>query len=325
MPSPRRSPAPRPARPTADGRARRRRHRQRAAPGRAGRYRNRQDARLSRPGDPGRQALVVATATKALQDQLATKDLPFLAEHLGIDVRLGGAEGPQQLPLPAATPRGAAPATGQLELETMAVTRRPRSSGSPSGPATSPPATRPSSTGARPTRRGGRSASAATSAPAPTGARWASRASPSWHAAAPRWPTWSSSTPHLYGLERRQRRRDPARARRRGVRRGARARGHHERHGRRRDRAGPVRQRRPRTVRRIVDDPPLVGRSPTSPRPARRARRPSSASACRRRCPTRSWRSSSDARLRLGAHSESCAASRPRSKRPSSASCAHRR
>ena len=26
---------------------------------------------------------VVATATKALQDQLATKDLPFLSEHLG--------------------------------------------------------------------------------------------------------------------------------------------------------------------------------------------------------------------------------------------------
>jgi len=29
---------------------------------------------------------VVSTATKALQDQLATKDLPLLAEHLGIDV-----------------------------------------------------------------------------------------------------------------------------------------------------------------------------------------------------------------------------------------------
>lgn len=32
------------------------------------------------------QRVVVATATKALQDQLATKDLPFLAEHLGADV-----------------------------------------------------------------------------------------------------------------------------------------------------------------------------------------------------------------------------------------------
>ena len=29
--------------------------------------------------------VVVATATKALQDQLATKDLPFLAEHIGRD------------------------------------------------------------------------------------------------------------------------------------------------------------------------------------------------------------------------------------------------
>src|SRR5689334_21860624 len=28
---------------------------------------------------------VVATATKALQDQLAQKDLPFLTEHLGVD------------------------------------------------------------------------------------------------------------------------------------------------------------------------------------------------------------------------------------------------
>ena len=37
---------------------------------------------------------VVATATKALQDQLATKDLPFVADQLaeqGIDARLGGA------------------------------------------------------------------------------------------------------------------------------------------------------------------------------------------------------------------------------------------
>ncbi len=31
------------------------------------------------------QRVVVATATKALQDQLAGKDLPFLAEHIGID------------------------------------------------------------------------------------------------------------------------------------------------------------------------------------------------------------------------------------------------
>jgi len=32
------------------------------------------------------EKVVVATATKALQDQLATRDLPLLAEHLGIDV-----------------------------------------------------------------------------------------------------------------------------------------------------------------------------------------------------------------------------------------------
>ena len=34
------------------------------------------------------QRVVVATATKALQDQLAGKDLPFLAEHLDVAVRL---------------------------------------------------------------------------------------------------------------------------------------------------------------------------------------------------------------------------------------------
>ncbi len=33
----------------------------------------------------GSPSVVVATATKALQDQLASKDLPFLGEHLGID------------------------------------------------------------------------------------------------------------------------------------------------------------------------------------------------------------------------------------------------
>ena len=55
----------------------------RPAPRRAGRHRHRQDARLPRPRDPVAAAtVVVATATKALQDQLCGKDLPFLAEHL---------------------------------------------------------------------------------------------------------------------------------------------------------------------------------------------------------------------------------------------------
>jgi hypothetical protein len=37
--------------------------------------------------------VVVATATKALQDQLATKDLPFLAEHLDVPVRFAVLKG----------------------------------------------------------------------------------------------------------------------------------------------------------------------------------------------------------------------------------------
>src|SRR3954447_14013740 len=37
------------------------------------------------PAVLGGAKVVVATATKALQDQLAGKDLPFLAEHLGHD------------------------------------------------------------------------------------------------------------------------------------------------------------------------------------------------------------------------------------------------
>ena len=58
-------------------------HQRPAIPDRRGRHRDRQVAGL--PGAAVRRAaakVVVATATKALQDQLAGKDLPFLAEHL---------------------------------------------------------------------------------------------------------------------------------------------------------------------------------------------------------------------------------------------------
>ena len=48
---------------------------------------------------------VVATATKALQDQLAGKDLPFLREAPRPPLRLGGAQGPLQLPVHAAAGR----------------------------------------------------------------------------------------------------------------------------------------------------------------------------------------------------------------------------
>ena len=89
--------------PARDGRGRRRAIEQRPPPGRAGRHRHGQDASPTscRPSLAG-QRVVVATATKALQDQLAGKDLPFVAEHLGVPFDVGGAQGPLQLPLPAA-------------------------------------------------------------------------------------------------------------------------------------------------------------------------------------------------------------------------------
>ncbi len=49
---------------------------------------------------------VVATATKALQDQLAGKDLPFLETHLDRPFTWAVLKGRVQLPVPSATGRG---------------------------------------------------------------------------------------------------------------------------------------------------------------------------------------------------------------------------
>ena len=107
-----------PARPADDGRRRRRGHRAaaatsscRPAPAPASPSPTWCPALLS-----GRR-VVVATATKALQDQLAGKDLPFLAEHLDVDVRRGRAEGPLELRLPPAPARGARVTTTRPPLE----------------------------------------------------------------------------------------------------------------------------------------------------------------------------------------------------------------
>ena len=61
----------------------------------------------SRPSLSGKK-VVVATATKALQDQLAGKDLPLLEAGLGLPApaRLRRAERSEQLPLPPAGARG---------------------------------------------------------------------------------------------------------------------------------------------------------------------------------------------------------------------------
>jgi len=68
--------------------------------------------------------VVVATATKALQDQLASKDLPFLAEHLGHDFDWAVLKGRSNYLCLQRLREMSAGDQGQLELDTMAVTTR---------------------------------------------------------------------------------------------------------------------------------------------------------------------------------------------------------
>jgi ATP-dependent DNA helicase DinG len=68
--------------------------------------------------------IVVATATKALQDQLANKDLPFLAEHLGVDFDWAVLKGRSNYVCLQRLREMSNPDQGQLELDTMAVTTR---------------------------------------------------------------------------------------------------------------------------------------------------------------------------------------------------------
>jgi ATP-dependent DNA helicase DinG len=65
--------------------------------------------------------VVVSTATKALQDQLATKDLPFLAEHLGVDFDWAILKGRSNYVCLQRLREMSAGDQGQLELESMAV------------------------------------------------------------------------------------------------------------------------------------------------------------------------------------------------------------
>jgi ATP-dependent DNA helicase DinG len=68
---------------------------------------------------------VVATATKALQDQLATKDLPFVAEHLGVDFSWAVLKGRSNYLCLQRVREARDPGAGQLELEDLApVSRR---------------------------------------------------------------------------------------------------------------------------------------------------------------------------------------------------------
>ncbi len=65
--------------------------------------------------------VVVATATKALQDQLASKDLPFLGEHLDIDFDWAVLKGRSNYVCLQRLSEMANPDQGALELDDMAV------------------------------------------------------------------------------------------------------------------------------------------------------------------------------------------------------------
>jgi ATP-dependent DNA helicase DinG len=66
--------------------------------------------------------IVVSTATKALQDQLATKDLPFLAEHLPVAFDWAVLKGRSNYVCLQRLREMSNPDQGQLELDVMAVT-----------------------------------------------------------------------------------------------------------------------------------------------------------------------------------------------------------
>ena len=70
------------------------------------------------------QRVVVATATKTLQDQLAAKDLPFLAEHLGVEFHWEVLKGRSNYLCMQRVREVAAAPDGQLELETTAASVR---------------------------------------------------------------------------------------------------------------------------------------------------------------------------------------------------------
>jgi len=66
------------------------------------------------------QRVVVATATKALQDQLASKDLPFLAKHLGVPFDWAILKGRSNYICLQRVRELQAASTGQLELDDLA-------------------------------------------------------------------------------------------------------------------------------------------------------------------------------------------------------------
>ncbi len=70
------------------------------------------------------KTVVVATATKALQDQLAAKDLPFLQQHLGVPFDWAVLKGRSNYVCMQRVREIQNKATGQLELEEFAATTK---------------------------------------------------------------------------------------------------------------------------------------------------------------------------------------------------------
>ena len=134
------------------------------------------------------QRVIISTGTKALQDQLFFRDVPFLESLLGDSAGLLH-EGPRQLPLPPQARRPARSAHSCPASKRSTSTARSPSGRRPPKPATAPsfpscPSPAPSGTSSTP------AAKPASARPAPTTAA----ASSPRCAAAPSSPTSSSST-----------------------------------------------------------------------------------------------------------------------------------
>ena len=245
--------------------------------------------------------IVVATATKALQDQLATKDLPFLAEHLGVDFDWAVLKGRSNYVClqrlremsagrsgPARTRDDGGHDQGRDQADRRVGRARPTTGDMAEMDWT------PSDNAWRAVSVGSDECPGADRCPLgdPCFAEQARR-----RAAAADVIVVNT---HLYGLERGERWRDPARTRCRRVRRGPRARRHHERHGRRRDRARPFHRavrRRPPHPRRSRSS---SVRSPRSPRALRDVLAPHVGKRLSTPLPDAVQEVLTDARLRLG-------------------------
>ena len=178
--------------------------------------------------------IVVATATKALQDQLAAKDLPFLEAHLGRPFDWAVLKGRSNyICMQRVRELQSSAAQGQLEIEEFAETTKAEIKRLVEWSGTTKTGDQADLTWSPADRsRGRRSASAATSAPAarkcPMGAVcFAELARATCHGRRRR-----GRQPPPLRAQRRQRERAAARTRRGRDRRGPSTRRHHERHGR---------------------------------------------------------------------------------------------